>query len=257
MSKSDEPIFDPNQAIPKHIAIIMDGNGRWAKKRGLARLHGHRKGVETVKSIVKAARSAGVEFLTLYSFSTENWSRPREEVSELMNLLKLFIRKDLAELHQNNVCVRIIGDRENLPDDIGPLLLEAETLTKDNDAQTLAIAFNYGSRNEIVRATQKLARQVSKGDISPDQINENMFSASLDTNGIPDPDLIIRTSGECRLSNFLMWQAAYSELYFVEKMWPEFKADDLQDAITYYTSRNRTFGGLKGEQAPKEVARNE
>lgn len=233
-----------NNKVPRHVAIIMDGNGRWAKMRGLPRLQGHRKGVETVKSIVKAAREEGISFLTLYSFSTENWSRPEDEVGELMGLLKHFIRKDLAELHQNNVRVRVIGDRDNVPSDIGPLLLEAETLTQNNTAQTLVIAFNYGSRNELQRAMKNIAGKVSSGEISCESITSEMISSHLDTAGIPDPDLIIRTSGECRLSNFLLWQAAYSELVFVERMWPDFSAADLRDAIAEYASRNRRYGGL-------------
>src|SRR5680860_293648 len=205
---------------PKHLGIIMDGNGRWANHRGLARLHGHRNGVEAVKRIVKAAREHGIEYLTLYSFSTENWSRPEAEVGELMSLLKLFIRKDLAELHQNNVRVRIIGDVDNLPTDIAPLLTEAQSLTRDNTAQTLVIAFNYGSRSEIARAMKSIASSIQSGELQPAEIDEKLLRSRLDTNGIPDPDLIIRTGGEIRLSNFLLWQAAYSELIFVDKMWP-------------------------------------
>lgn len=237
--------------IPKHVAIIMDGNGRWANKRGLARLQGHKSGVETVKKAVKTARSLGIKYLTLYSFSTENWSRPEEEVGELMNLLKLFIRKDLAELHQNDVCVRIIGERRNLPSDVGPLLFEAEAFTKNNKSQTLVIAFNYGSRNEIMRAAQKLAKKAIAGEVDAEDIDEGMMSAALDTDGIPDPDLIIRTSGEHRLSNFLMWQAAYSELVFVDKMWPDFDEADLRAALEIYATRTRRFGGLKNEVVSK------
>lgn len=239
---------------PKHVAIIMDGNGRWAKRRGLARLHGHRKGVDAVKRIVKAASNEGIEYLTLYSFSTENWSRPREEVGELMNLLKMFIRKDLAELHQNNVRLKIIGDRDTIPKDIGPLLLDAEALTKNNTKLTLIIAFNYGSRDEIKRATQAIATKVSSGELSIDEIDNNTISQHLDTAGIPDPDMIIRTSGESRLSNFLMWQAAYSELVFVDCMWPEFTGDSLKEAIVVFNSRSRRYGGL-ADQNPKEVSK--
>lgn len=239
---------------PNHVAIIMDGNGRWAKRRGLARLHGHRSGVETVKNIVKAAADEGIKYLTLYSFSTENWSRPQEEVGELMGLLKMFIRKDLAELHQNNVRLKIIGDRETIPNDIGPLLLEAEALTKNNSQITLVIAFNYGSRDEIKRATQAIANKVKSGELNADQIDCSTISQHLDTSGIPDPDMIIRTSGESRLSNFLMWQAAYSELVFVDCMWPEFTADSLKEAIIEFNSRNRRYGGLT-EPKPKEVGK--
>lgn len=239
---------------PEHVAIIMDGNGRWAKRRGLARLQGHRSGVDTVKRIVKAADEQGINYLTLYSFSTENWSRPREEVGELMNLLKMFIRKDLAELHQRNVRLKIIGDRNTIPNDLGPLLLEAEALTKDNKGLTLIIAFNYGSRDEIKRAMQTIATKVANGELKTDEIDNETISNHLDTSGIPDPDMIIRTSGESRLSNFLMWQAAYSELVFVDCMWPEFTGDSLKEAIVEFNSRNRRYGGLE-EQNPKEVSK--
>lgn len=230
--------------LPRHLAIIMDGNGRWASERGMLRHFGHRKGVDTVKTIVKAAREQGIEFLTLYSFSTENWTRPKEEVNELFKLLKLFIRRDLAELHQNKVKVKIIGQRNKLPADILALLDEAENLTKDNEAQTLIIAFNYGSRQEIVSAAQKLASKVAAGELAPEAITEELLSNALDTGGIPDPDLILRTAGEFRLSNFLMWQASYSEFAFVDKYWPDFTADDLREVLANYAVRQRKFGGL-------------
>lgn len=236
-------------AVPKHLAIIMDGNGRWANKRGLERLQGHKSGVEAVKRIVKAARNFNIEYLTLYSFSTENWSRPKQEVRELMNLLKLFIRKDLAELHQNDVRLRIIGDRENLPKDIAPLLLDAEKLTKNNLSQNLIIAFNYGSRNEISRAVQRISKKIEEGTLSRNLIDDELISENLDTAGIPDPDLILRTSGEQRLSNFLLWQAAYSEFIFTDKMWPEFTEEDLKHAIEEFSSRVRRYGGLKSNTA--------
>jgi undecaprenyl diphosphate synthase len=226
------------------VAIIMDGNGRWASGRGKPRHFGHRKGVDTVRTIVKAARDRGIEYLTLYSFSTENWSRPAEEVNELFKLLRMFIRRDLAELHQNGVRVRVIGQRDNLPADIADLLSEAETLTRFNTAQTLIVAFNYGSRSEIVSAVQKLAVRVAAGELRPDQISEEMLSESLDTFDIPDPDLILRTAGEFRLSNFLMWQASYSEFVFNKKLWPDFTAQDLDMVLADYASRKRKFGGL-------------
>lgn len=233
------------QRVPQHLAIIMDGNGRWAKARGLPRHFGHRAGVETVKRIVKAARSAGIEYLTLYSFSTENWSRPEEEVGELLSLLRHFIRRDLAELHQNNVRVRVIGCRETLSPDILALLGEAEELTRDNTAQTLIIAFNYGSRSELTRAMRELAGRVATGKLDVAAIDEKAVAASLDTAGIPDPDLIIRTGGEKRLSNFLLWQAAYSELVFCDQKWPDFTRDDLEEALEEYASRRRRFGGIE------------
>ncbi len=222
----------------------MDGNGRWAVKRGLPRVRGHRQGVETVRRVARAARDMGIDYLTLYSFSTENWSRPRGEIGELFSLLKTFIRRDLAELHHNNVRVRVIGEREGLPGDILPLLVEAERLTAKNTGQTVIIAFNYGSRGEIVGAVRRLAEQVAKGELEPDAIDAATFETQLDTYGIPDPDLIIRTSGEQRLSNFLLWQAAYAELVFVDTLWPDFDEKDLAAAIECFSSRKRRFGGI-------------
>ncbi len=245
----------PNRKTPRHLAIIMDGNGRWASERGLLRHFGHRKGVDTVKSIVKAAREQGIEYLTLYSFSTENWARPKDEVNELFKLLKLFIRRDLAELHQNQVRVKIIGHRDNLPADILALLDEAENLTKDNRAQTLVVAFNYGSRQEIVSAVKSIAAKVAAGSIAPESITEKMLSDELDTGGIPDPDLILRTAGEYRLSNFLMWQASYSEFAFVEKYWPDFTPSDLEEVLEDYSMRQRKFGGLATTQSKEKIIR--
>lgn len=232
---------------PRHVAIIMDGNGRWARSRGLPRVEGHRRGVQALKAIVKHANNIGMEWLTLYSFSSENWSRPAEEVGELMGLLKLFIRRDLAELHTANVRVRIIGERINLPRDIAGLLDEAETKTADNSGLNLVVAFNYGSRDEIARAVRKLAADAAAGLIDPATINEAAISATLDTRAMPDPDLIIRTSGEQRLSNFLMWQAAYAELIFVPTYWPDFSAAEFDSAIDTYMGRERRFGGLKAK----------
>lgn len=235
--------------IPRHLAIIMDGNGRWAAERGKPRHFGHRKGVDTVRTIVKAARDRGIEYLTLFSFSTENWSRPPEEVNELFKLLRMFIRRDLAELHHNGVRVKVIGERNNVPADIRDLLDEAETLTRHNDAQTLVVAFNYGSRNEIVNAFRKLAQQVADGVIAAGTIDELMVSSALDTDGIPDPDLILRTAGEMRLSNFLMWQASYSEFVFSKKLWPDFTPGDLDDVLSQYAARKRKFGGLPNPES--------
>jgi undecaprenyl diphosphate synthase len=235
---------------PAHVAIIMDGNGRWAKARGLPRVAGHRAGVEALRKTVRAAPQLGISYLTVYAFSSENWSRPKSEVSDLMGLLKLFIRRDLAELHQNGVRVRVIGDKASLQTDIRGLLEEAETLTAGNDALTLVIAFNYGGRDEIVRTAQKLALAAVRGEISVDSISTDSFAASLDTAGIPDPELVIRTSGELRLSNFLLWQAAYSELVFLPCYWPDFSQDHLADALRDFAGRERRFGGL----APREAA---
>lgn len=230
-------------ATPAHVAIIMDGNGRWAKARGLPRLAGHRAGVEALRKTVRAAPDLGISFLTVYAFSSENWSRPKSEVSDLMGLLKLFIRRDLAELHQNGVKVRIIGDRAGLQPDIRGLLEEAESLTARNGSLTLIIAFNYGGRDEIVRTARRLAAAVARGEIAVEAISADLFAAALDTAGIPDPELVIRTSGELRLSNFLLWQAAYSELVFLPCYWPDFSREHLVDAIRDFSGRERRFGG--------------
>ncbi|MBB3607995.1 isoprenyl transferase [Rhizobium sp. BK602] len=236
-------------AIPEHVAIIMDGNGRWANARGLPRTMGHRKGVEAVRETVRAAGDVGVKYLTLFAFSSENWRRPETEVSDLLGLLKAFIRRDLAELHRQNVRIRVIGDRNNLRSDILPLLIEAEETTKDNTALTLVIAFNYGSRDEISRALVSLARDVEAGRLRPQDISPELVGARLDTAGIPDPDLIIRTSGEERLSNFLLWQAAYSEFMFMPEYWPDFSRDLFFSALEKYAARDRRFGGLSAKQA--------
>ncbi len=236
-------------ATPAHVAIIMDGNGRWAKQRGLPRLAGHRAGVEALRKTVRAAPELGISYLTVYAFSSENWSRPKSEVSDLMGLLKLFIRRDLAELHQSGVRVRIIGDKAGLQPDILALLEEAETLTAGNEALTLVIAFNYGGRDEIARAARRLATAVQRGDLDIEAITPDRFAAALDTAGIPDPELVIRTSGELRLSNFLLWQAAYSELVFLPCYWPDFSREHLVDALRSFAGRERRFGGL----APREA----
>jgi undecaprenyl diphosphate synthase len=222
----------------------MDGNGRWAAQRGLPRVEGHRRGVEALRRTVRAAIELGIGHLTIYSFSSENWRRPATEVGELMGLLKRFVRNDLADLHHHNVRVRIIGTRFDLSPDIRDLLDEAETLTAGNSGLTLIVAFNYGSRQEIVRAVQALARDVKAGLLAPHEIDEKMLEARLDTAAIPDPDLIIRTSGELRLSNFLLWQAAYAELVFTPVLWPDFDRAALEAAITEFHQRERRFGGL-------------
>ncbi|TPP11019.1 isoprenyl transferase [Rhizobium glycinendophyticum] len=233
--------------VPQHVAIIMDGNGRWANARGLPRTFGHRKGVETVRETVKAAREAGVGFLTLFAFSSENWRRPEAEVNELFGLLKAFIRRDLADLHQASVRIRIIGDKVNLREDIRSLLLEAEERTAENRGMTLVIAFNYGSRDEIARAAARLAREVQAGRLDPCDIDAQKINDSLDTAGIPDPDLVIRTSGEERLSNFLLWQSAYAELMFVPDFWPDFTAAVFDMVLERYAARDRRFGGLSNK----------
>ncbi|MEP9378000.1 isoprenyl transferase [Aquabacter sp. CN5-332] len=230
--------------VPVHVGVIMDGNGRWATSRNLPRFEGHRRGVEALRRCVRAAREIGIRYLTIYSFSSENWSRPAQEVSELMGLLKRFVRHDLAELHANNVRVRIIGERASLSREIAGLLDEAENLTKDNGGLTLVIAFNYGARQEIAAAAARLAAQVAAGELKPEDVTVERISENLDTAGIPDPDLIVRTSGEQRLSNFLLWQAAYAEFVFLPIYWPEFDEAALLGALEEFARRDRRFGGV-------------
>jgi undecaprenyl diphosphate synthase len=232
------------EAVPTHVAIIMDGNGRWAARRGLPRVEGHRRGIEAVRRAVRAAGELGIRYLTLYSFSSENWRRPPQEVADLMGLLKRFVKHDLAELHAHGVRVRIIGERESLAPDIRMLLQEAESLTRDNQGLTLVVAFNYGGRQEIVRAFRTLAERVKAGLLEPSAIDMDLVGEALDTNGIPDPDLVIRTSGEQRVSNFLTWQTAYSEFVFLPDFWPDFDLPTFQAAIREYGRRDRRFGGL-------------
>lgn len=234
---------------PRHVAIIMDGNGRWAAARGLPRGEGHRRGVEALRRVVRASHELGIAYLTIFSFSSENWSRPASEIGDLFGLLRRFIRNDLASLHRDGVRVRVIGEREGLDADIRNLLAEAEDLTRANTKLTLVVAFNYGSRQEIARAARRLAVEVSEGRRAADSINENSLAQYLDAPDIPDPDLIIRTSGEQRLSNFLMWQAAYSELVFVPIHWPDFDRAALEGAIAEYARRERRFGGLAAKTA--------
>ncbi len=233
-------------AAPRHVAIIMDGNGRWAARRGLPRFEGHRRGVEAVRRTVRASIELGIACLTIYSFSTENWSRPAAEVAELMGLIRRFIRNDLADLHARNVRVRIIGESEGISEDIQRLLAEAESLTRNNTGLTLVIAFNYGSRQEIVRAAQALATMAAEGRLDPQAIDAGMVGRFLSTSGLPEPDLLIRTSGEQRLSNFLLWQLAYAEFVFLPVLWPDFDKEHLEQAIAVFRDRDRRFGGVGG-----------
>ncbi len=230
--------------MPQHVAIIMDGNGRWAAERGLPRAIGHRSGVDAVRRTVRAATDLGIPYLTIYSFSSENWARPPEEIDDLMGLMRRFIRRDLAELHQSNVRIRIIGERDRVDAKMMKMIDEAVELTRDNTALTLVIAFNYGSRIEIAKAAKRLAEEVAAGRMQPAEITPERLDAALDTHGIPDPDLLIRTSGEMRLSNFLLWQAAYAELVFVNSYWPDFGRELLDSAIGEFRRRTRRFGGL-------------
>ena len=234
--------------VPRHVAIIMDGNGRWAAARGLPRAEGHRRGVEALRRTVSAAAELGVGILTIFAFSSENWSRPQSEIRDLLGLLRLFIRQDLARLHNNNVKIRIIGDRDSLDGDVSNLLVEAEEKTRDNDGLTLVVAFNYGARQEIARAARRLAEQVAAGELTPSEITAERISSFMDAPDLPDPDLIIRTSGEQRLSNFLLWQSAYSELVFLPTFWPDFDRAALEQAISEYARRERRFGATAGSR---------
>ena len=236
--------LEQEPAKPRDIAIIMDGNGRWAQQRGLPRFEGHRRGVEAVREAVRSANNLGVPFLTLFSFSSENWSRPKPEILDLMGLMRRFIQRDLAELHQSNVRVRVIGGHDGLELDIVKMLQESESLTRDNTGLTLTVAFNYGSRAEIAGAARKLAARVECGQLKVDAITPELFASALETAGIPDPDLFIRTSGEQRLSNFLLWQLAYAELVFMDVFWPDFARSHMEDAIAIFQARDRRFGGL-------------
>ena len=238
-----------NPETPRHVAIIMDGNGRWAAARGLPRAIGHRQGVEAVRRTVRAANELGIGYLTIYSFSSENWSRPALEVDDLMGLMKLFIRRDLAELHRNGVRIRVIGERDRVDPELLALIDEAVVTTAANGGLTLVIAFNYGARGEIAKAARVLALRVASGQMQARDITPETLGAALDTHDIPDPDLLIRTSGELRLSNFLLWQAAYTELLFLDIHWPDFGPEHLQRAIADFAGRDRRYGGLAARSA--------
>lgn len=235
---------NPLSRLPRHVAVIMDGNGRWAARRGLPRAEGHRRGVEAVRRCVSAAAQAGIGYLTLYAFSAENWRRPPAEISILMSLLKRYIRSDLEKLHEAGIRIRIIGEREGLSADILALLEEVEARTRDNTGLNLVVAFNYGGRQEIARAARRLADRVAAGTLDPSAIDETCFAAALDTADMPDPDLVIRTSGEQRVSNFLPWQSAYAEYVFLPDLWPDFDEAVLARALAEYARRERRFGGL-------------
>ena len=230
-------------AVPRHVAIIMDGNGRWAKARHLPRIMGHRKGVEAVRRTIEAAPDLGIEVLTLYAFSSENWRRPADEVSDLMGLLRHYLRTEIAELHANGVRLRFIGDTAALSDDVVTMLEQARTLTAANTRMTLVLALNYGSHDEIIRVARALAADAAAGSLDPQAIDGAAIEARLDTAGLPPPDLIIRTSGEQRLSNFLMWQAAYAELVFTDELWPDFDKASLARAVAAFGQRDRRYGG--------------
>ncbi len=240
----DADLAGGGASVPTHVAIIMDGNGRWAKRRHLPRFEGHRRGVEAVRRTVRASIELGIRYLTIYSFSSENWTRPAAEIAELMGLLKRFIRNDLADLHKQNIRVKIIGDRTDLSEDICNLLVDAESLTAQNSGLTLIVAFNYGARQEIAAAMRSIAGRVAEGTLAPSGIDAELISASLMTSGIPDPDLLIRTSGEQRLSNYLLWQLAYAEFVFLPVLWPDFDKASLEEALMQFQIRDRRYGGI-------------
>lgn len=237
-------LFDPESEIPQHIAIIMDGNGRWAKEQGFARTKGHRAGANSVEDVSRACGDLGVKFLTLYAFSSENWARPKEEVNALMGLLTLFLKEQTATLKKNNIRLRVIGQIEKLPAGAQKELKKSIKKTADNDGLVLILALNYGSREEIVEATRHLMEKSRDGEIDPSDLDAEMFADQLDTADYPDPDLLIRTSGEFRISNFLLWQISYSEIVITKTLWPDFRRDHLEQAIADYQQRHRRFGGL-------------
>ena len=241
----ENPVLDPKR-IPRHVAIIMDGNGRWAKKRNLPRIIGHKAGSESVKKIVTTSRELNLEVLTLYAFSTENWKRPAVEVQGLMTLLKTYLKSELPNMLENNISLRCIGEMEKLPADVQKILnqviKETALKTGDNPGLILNLALNYGSRAEIVRAARVMAEKCVKGQFEPEDFSEQLFASHLYTGGLPDPDLLIRTGGEARLSNFLLWQLSYAELYITETMWPDFRSNNLIEAIRDYQDRERRFG---------------
>jgi undecaprenyl diphosphate synthase len=234
----------PKEELPRHVAIVMDGNGRWAQKRHMPRAAGHVAGVSTVRAIVRAAHEIGLGNLTLYAFSSENWKRPVTEVSHLMTLFRAYVREDVNELVKNKVRLRFIGNRSRASADIIALMDESEKRTEDGAGLNLTLAFDYGSQEEIVSAAREMARAAAKGELDPDKIDIAYFSSKLSTAGTPDPDLVIRTSGEYRLSNFLLWQSAYSEFVFVEKMWPDFTREDFYAALETFARRERRFGAV-------------
>ena len=239
----------PPPAVPRHVAIIMDGNGRWAARRGLPRSAGHKAGVDALRRAVRAAVDFGIEYLTIYSFSSENWSRPATEVSFLLDLLRRFIRQDVAELHQAGVKIRVVGSRDDLEPGIVSLLDDAERLTRENSKLKLVVAFNYGSRQEISRALTAIAGKIADGKISAADISPELIAQNLDTAGIPDPDLLIRTGGEQRISNFLLWQCAYTEFVFVDEFWPDFTGEIFARSLDEFRLRDRRFGGIEAQTA--------
>lgn len=232
--------------IPRHVAIIMDGNGRWAKSRGLPRVAGHKRGAEALRKILEGCKGLGLEYLTIYAFSSENWNRPQTEISDLMELLSYYLQYEIDTIHKNNICLRIIGDRARLSKNIQKQINDAEALTEKNTAFVLNVALSYGARQEILRALQGILSDVESGVLNKDEISEATISSYLDTATLPDPDLLIRTGGDQRISNFLLWQSAYTEFYFTPTLWPDFSLDSLKEAINEYAQRERRYGGRNG-----------
>ena len=241
-NESDSFVLNPEK-MPKHIAIIMDGNGRWATKRRLPRKAGHKAGAEALERIIYAAKEMGLKHLTVYAFSTENWKRSTEEVGAIMDILRFYLKNYFKKFVKDNIRMHVIGEKSRLDADIQKAIQEIETLSKEKDGMTVHVALNYGGRDELRRAITKIAKETTEGTLSPADITEDIISSALDTAGIPDPELLIRTSGEERISNFLLWQIAYSEFFFSEVLWPDFDKNELKKAIYYYQNRERRFGG--------------
>lgn len=239
------PKTGDTRPLPAHVAIIMDGNGRWATGRGLPRIAGHKRGINSVRKITRHAKARGVKYLTLFAFSTENWLRPKEEVHGLFDLFRYYMRRECRTLAREGVRIRFIGDSSEMPGDIQSMMVEAEAMTSTGDTMTLVIALNYGARAEIITATQRLAARAAAGEIAAESIDDAMLAGEMNTSDFPDPDLIIRTSGEQRLSNFLLWQAAYSEFLFVDRHWPDFDEQSFDQCLDHYCQRDRRFGGLR------------
>lgn len=245
----DPPAFND---LPRHVAIIMDGNGRWATDRGLTRIQGHRRGKDSVREIVETAREIGIEVLTLYAFSSENWNRPRREVEALMRLLRRYLKTEVGKMMRYEIRLRAIGNLRKLPPEVLREMRAVEQQTRNNGRMTVQLAVSYGGRDDIIRAARALAREVRDGELDPSKIDERRFSDALSTAGVPDPDLLIRTSGEMRVSNFLLWQIAYSEIYVTDTLWPDFRRAEFFEALTWYGDRDRRFGKT-GEQLAEEA----
>lgn len=244
MSSTPQLSAEAQGSLPTHVAIIMDGNGRWAKKRGLPRVQGHRKGADSVREVVRAAGEIGIKFLTLYAFSVENWNRPKSEIDTLMKYLFRFLRKEIGELNKNNVRLKAIGQIYRLPENVQEQLKKTIGATAKNNGLTLTLALSYGGRTEIIEAVRHIGREIAEGKLDPEEINDQVISRHLYTHGTPDPDLLIRTSGEMRVSNFLLWQISYAEFVITDTLWPEFGKAEFFKALEEYTSRHRRYGGV-------------